>query len=163
MSRQADISSTRARRRRRWGKFLLAVGLLAVLFAGVIAAKRMAFLARAQSAPGVVIEMVRMSSGRISQQGGDAYAPRVRFVVAAGEREFVSPFGSFPPAFAVGDAVRVLYDPVDPDRAEVDSAGQLWGPVAVSGALGLLLMALGGWLVRTPRAAQTATGPKARG
>lgn len=158
MSRQSGISSEETGRRRRWGKFLLAMGLLAVLLAGAIAAKRMSFLARAQSAPGVVIEMVRMSTGF----NATATAPRVRFVVAAGEREFVSPFGSSPPAFAVGDAVRVLYDPVDPDRAEIDRFGQLWGPVLVCGALGLLLSALGGWLVRTPRAAQTATGPKAR-
>lgn len=162
MSTQSDNSSKPAQRRRRWGKFLLVLGLLAVLLAGVVAVKRLTFLAHARSAPGSVVEMVRMGSGRSSQQGSDAYAPRVRFVVDAVEREFVSPFGSYPPAFAVGDAVRVLYDPADPGRAEVDRAGQLWGPVAVSGVLGLLLSALGGWLVRTPRAQPVAAQSKAR-
>lgn len=157
MSMQADDASRQTRRRRRWGRFLLALGMLAVLLAGVIAAKRLTFLAHAQSAPGTVIEMVRMSSGRISQAGSDAYAPRVRFVAGAVEREFVSPFGSYPPAFAVGEAVRVLYDPLDLDRAEVDSRGQLWGPVAVCGVLGLLLSALGGWLARTARPEQIAS------
>ncbi|KAB2890356.1 MAG: DUF3592 domain-containing protein [Desulfobulbaceae bacterium] len=162
MLMQSDNSSQQTRRRRRWGWFLLALGLLAVLLTFVIAAQRFAFLARAQNVPGVVIEMVRMSSGRISQSGGEAYAPRVRFVVGAVEREFVSPFGSYPPAFAVGEAVRVLYDPGDPEHAEVDRRGQLWGPVMVCSVLGVLLGALGGWLVRTPRAARIATRSDAR-
>lgn len=162
MSMPSDDSSKQTQRRRRWGRFLLVLGLLAVLLAGVIAVKRLAFLAHARSAPGSVVEMVRMSSGRGSQQGSDAYAPRVRFVVDAVEREFVSPFGSYPPAFAVGDAVRVLYDPADPGRVEVDRPGQLWGPVLVSGGLGLLLGALGGWLVRSPRAMQVAARSKVR-
>lgn len=58
--------------------------------------------------------------------------------------------------------MRVLYDADDPDHAEVDSASQLWGPVMVSGVLGLLLSAFGGWLVRTPGATQTATRSSAR-
>lgn len=153
MSLQPDHSSKESRRRRRWGKFMLVLGVLSLLLAGVIAVKRLAFLVHAQSVPGTVIEMVRMSSGRISQQGGDATAPRVRFVVGTEAHEFVSPTGSYPPAFAVGEAVRVLYDPADPDRAEVDNPGQVWGPVLGCGLLGVLLGALGGWLLRTPRAA----------
>jgi len=159
---RSDSPSKETQRRRRWGKFLTVVGLLCVLFAGVVSAKRLAFLAHAQRAPGVVVEMVRMGTGRATQAGSEAYAPRVRFVDGGVAREFVSPFGSYPPAFSVGEAVRVLYDPINPDRAEVDSPGQLWGPVAVSAVLGALLAALGGWLVRTPRTGQAAPRVRSR-
>ncbi|MBL8316709.1 MAG: DUF3592 domain-containing protein [Rubrivivax sp.] len=162
MSMRPAHSTQPTRRRRRWGVFLLALGLLAVLYAGVVSAKRLAFLGHAQKVQGVVVDMVRMSSGRIGQAGREASAPRVRFMVGATEHEFVSPFGSFPPLFAVGDAVQVLYDAADPDRAEVDHPGQLWGPVGVSGVLGLLLSALGGWLARTPHALSKRVRQKAR-
>ncbi|HRD98585.1 MAG TPA: DUF3592 domain-containing protein [Rubrivivax sp.] len=162
MSLHSDHAAKKSRRRRRWGVFLLALGLLALLFAGVVTAKRLAFLGRAHSAPGVVVDMVRMSSGRISQAGREATAPRVRFVLGAAQHEFVSALGSYPPLFAAGDAVRVLYDPADPEHAEVDHPGQFWGPVLVSGVLGLLLSALGGWLRRVPRAVSRGTRPGKR-
>lgn len=155
--RSGSVGPSGQARRRRWGRFVLVLGLLAMLLAGAVATQRIAFLLRTKSAPGTVVELVRSGSGRISQPGGEALAPRVRFVVDAVEHEFVSPFGSFSPAFAVGQSVRVLFDPADPGRAEVDARGQLWGPVMVSGVLGLLLSTLGGWLMRTPRAARTAT------
>ena len=140
-----------ARRRRRWGRFLLAVGLLGLLLSVAIAGRQLALLAVAHSAPGTVIEMVRMTSGRPS--AGYAYAPRVRFVLDAVEHEFVSPVGSYPSAFQIGDTVRVLYDPANPRWAMIDSTGQIWGPVAVCAVLGLLLGGLGAWLLRKSRVA----------
>ncbi len=77
----------------------------------------------------------------------------MRFVLDAVEHEFVSPVGSYPPAFQIGDTVRVLYDPANPRRAMVDSSGQLWAPVAVCAVLGLLLGGLGAWLLRKSRVA----------
>ncbi len=151
MTARTDTLPEKARRRRRWGRFLLAVGLLGLLLSVAIAGRQLALLAVAQSAPGTVIEMVRMASGRLS--AADAYAPRVRFVLDAVEHEFVSPVGSYPPAFQIGDTVRVLYDPANPRRAMVDSSGQLWAPVAVCAVLGLLLGGLGAWLLRKSRVA----------
>lgn len=103
-----------------------------------------------------------MASGRSTQAGRDAYAPRVHFVAGGVAHDFVSPFGRYPPAFSVGEALWVLYDAADPERAEVDSPGQLWGPVVLSGVLGVLLSALGGWLVRRPCPDNTASRARVR-
>ena len=99
-----------------------AVGVLSVLglhglLAWVFRKKRR--LAGWSRASGIVVAL--------RSQGRRCLAPVVRFSTADA-REFIhsSTTGSNPPGFTVGEAVVVLYDPVDPSRAVIPTFFQLW-------------------------------------
>ena len=70
-------------------------------------------------------------------------APVVEFQPAEGPpRRFVGVFSS-PPAYVVGQKVKVRYEPTDPDRAFVDyGLLGVWGPAVGIAALGVALLLL---------------------
>jgi hypothetical protein len=73
------------------------------------------------------------------------YYPRVRYVTRSGNPvEFTGSVGSSPPAFDVGEAVGVLYDPAAPEKARIDTFFQLWFPSLLLGGIGLVFAAIGG-------------------
>ena len=99
------------------------------------------------------IRQSRQSAGRIAATGrvvdlvkrvfnpGSAgvYCPVVEFTTASGEVvRFASAFGTMPASHGVGQSIAVRYDPVDPQKAEVDSATSRW---LVPGCM--ILMGLG--------------------
>jgi hypothetical protein len=76
---------------------------------------------------------------------GSMYAPIIRFTTIEGEVvEFTSSTWSRPAAYGPGDTVEVLYQPDDPNGAEVDSAFERYGASAILGLVGLLLAVVGG-------------------
>jgi hypothetical protein len=83
-------------------------------------------------------------------------------LVTAGEQEvrFQASEGSNDPfAYGVGDSIRVLYDPANPQDARLDTWGSRWGDSITLVAIGLGLLVIGGvisWLLRsrTTRAAR---------
>ena len=96
------------------------------------------FLNRAVEAPGTVLWNTwrRTASGR-HRTGWSAY-PQVRFYTAdRGIIIFESRTGSNPPAFRLNEPVRVLYDPLDPRHAYIDSFGQVWPSTVVLLVLGV--------------------------
>lgn len=118
--------------------FLL-VGTGALGIALVLALHTHRFIARAAQADGEVIELV----GRHSSDS-DTYAPVVRYTPANGEPvEFTSSSSSNPPAFAVGEHVRVLYLPGEPGEARIDAFFNLWGAPLILGSLGLMFFGVG--------------------
>jgi len=96
-----------------------------------------AFLSGASGAQGKVISL----ESHRNSDGDLLYAPRVRF--SSGGREtyaFTSRVSSSHPGYRIGDTVTVLYDPADPQHAQIDRG--LWNhliPMAVA-ALGALLL-----------------------
>lgn len=87
-------------------------------------------------APGVVVEL-EMGSG------SSVYHPVVEFRKQDGSvHTFTSDYGSYPPAYAQGEKVEVLYDPADPKRAEINDHS-LWLPVMIVGGLGALFSLIG--------------------
>jgi hypothetical protein len=80
---------------------------------------------------------------RAFAEGGAAWCPVVEFKTADGTAvTFTDPIGSFPPDYAVGDTVRVLYDPADAEKARIATWKRLWlAPtiIIVVGAIPLLI------------------------
>jgi len=73
---------------------------------------------------GTIVELTTQTtaSGRSS-----IICPVVEFTTPSGEKiRFTSDFGSRPAGHKVGQSVNVRYDPVDPQKAEIDSAMNLW-------------------------------------
>ena len=104
------------------------------------------FLAGAATATGTVTELVR----REGREQGDSptYAPTVRFRTARGQSvELVGTPSSNPPAYSVGDEVRVLYDAARPNQASIDGIFSLWGVALILGGLGAVFAAVGGFVL----------------
>ena len=75
-------------------------------------------------ATGSVVEL----TSRITTSGrSHIICPVVEFTAPSGEKiRFTSDFGSFPATHQIGQSVKVRYDPVDPQKAEIDSATNRW-------------------------------------
>jgi hypothetical protein len=104
------------------GSLFVLVGVYVFALALKGWSKRRAFVRHSEAAAGTVVEMVP-----IHGRGTLSTFPKVRFATAAGEtREFLSSSTSAAFPYRVGASVRVLYDPSDPEQAEIDSASSLW-------------------------------------
>jgi len=115
------------------------LGLAPCLLGGAVLARRSetAFRARAAEADGEVVAMRRVESrdrdGRLSV----TWRPVFRFVAQDGATHQVeSGTSSSPPAYRVGEAVRLRYDPARPERAAIIGDWGSWLWVAVPGILG---------------------------
>jgi hypothetical protein len=116
---------------------LSGIGLLA---GGLYMARNTAlFAGKAETAPGIVVENIWRESTSSRNSVSGSYYPRVRFRAANGrEIEFISSTGTFPAAYRENEGVNVLYDPDDPQHAEIKGFWNLWlGPVIMLG-LGVL-------------------------
>ena len=111
---------------------LSALGLLAL--GGYCYNRAARFKKAAVEAQGAVVELREGSGGAHS---GTVYYPVIRFADQGGqERTLYSRTGSYPPAYAVGDRVSVLYDPAAPNEAKVNSFTGLWLLPLILGILG---------------------------
>jgi hypothetical protein len=90
---------------------------------------------------GVAVTGTVVSQEAHSDDDGTTYSPVVEFNVNGGRYEFTSGNSSSPPAYRVGQSVPVRYDPVNPQRAQIDTLWENWlAPAALAG--GALLMAV---------------------
>jgi hypothetical protein len=130
-----------------WGFLLVGVGLLAG--AGLVASRTQAFLAGAESVPGTVVGLRPQRSDR-----GTTYAPVVEFQPASGPlRTFKESTSSNPPAYRLGEAVEVLYDPADPADARLRGLFSLWGGPLILGGIGAACVLAAGGMLRSRRGA----------
>ena len=76
------------------------------------------------AAIGTVVEL----TSRVTASGrANIICPVVEFPVPSGETiRFTSDFGSLPARHKIGQSVNIRYDPVDPQKAEIESAMNLW-------------------------------------
>jgi hypothetical protein len=131
------------------------------------------FVAKAANASGVVVDVDEAVQQVRKRGSGDnwyyedvtVFYPVIRFVTARGQAvEFRAGEGSSDPfAHGVGDPIRVLYDPANPQAARLDTWTSRWGDSITLVAVGLGLLVIGGvgsWLLRSPRrAARRAAQP----
>jgi hypothetical protein len=92
------------------------------------------------SATGTVVELTERitASGRSSM-----ICPVVEFTIPSGEKiRFTSEFGSRPAGHKVGQSVNVRYDPVDPQKAEIESTMTLWLVPLILAFMGLIACCL---------------------
>jgi len=126
-----------------------AIGLLLLLGSYGSYNSTKIFLVNAIEAEGVIIGFasVRSESRRNSSSVVSVsytYAPRTKFKTMEGETvEFNSRNSSSPPAYSVGQKVKVLYVPTNPQSASIDSFWSLWGLASILGGIGLVFL-LGG-------------------
>ena len=74
------------------------------------------------AAVGTVVELTTQATAR-----GSIICPVVEFTTSSGEKiRFTSEFGSRPAGHKVGQSVNVRYDAADPQKAEIESAMNLW-------------------------------------
>ncbi len=124
--------------------FALGLGLVSWLGAFYWFRRVSSFAANALKVRGVVIELVKDDSG-----DGLIYRPLVRFIDLSGiEQNFQGQVGSNPSAFKVGELVKVLYHPEQPEKARIDAPFSLWGGPIVLAAAGALLIFAG--LIQLP-------------
>jgi hypothetical protein len=122
------------------GKKQLLAGLFAVMGLVLSAVGLASFLNTRQ-----FVERAAESTGRVidNVRGDDTYRPVVMFEPVPGEPiTFSSSSGNNPPAYAVGDSVRVLYDPAEPSSAQISSWSSLWGFAAGISAAGAGILAV---------------------
>jgi hypothetical protein len=99
------------------------------------------FIGGAVAADGVVMALEERWD---SDDSDYTYYPRVAFETEDRRRiEFTSDTGSRPPSFDVGERVRVLFDPVRPEAARIDSFLQLWLLPLVLGGIGTVFAGFG--------------------
>jgi hypothetical protein len=115
----------------------LLVGLGLILLGGYWASRVQAFVGGAAPAAGTVVELRR-------EPGQRTFAPVVRYQPATGApRTLVGQVASNPPAYRVGEAVAVLYDPLDPSDARIDGLFSLWGGPLLFSGIGAILGLVG--------------------
>ncbi len=74
------------------------------------------------AAVGTVVELTTQATAR-----GSIICPVVEFTASSGEKiTFTSEFGSRPAGHQIGQSVNVRYDANDPQKAEIESAMNLW-------------------------------------
>jgi hypothetical protein len=115
---------------------LVAVLLIGLGVRGVVATQR--FLASTSAADGVVVEV---DDDTNYEKGTTTYYPVVRFVTGSGKVvQYRDHSGENPPAYQVGDLVRVLYDPANPQGARLDTWASLWLEALILIILGVPLL-----------------------
>jgi hypothetical protein len=120
------------------------------------------FVAKAAAADGVVVDVAqavqqvqkRSANGDWYDEDVTVFYPVVRFVTvrqqAVQVRASEGSSDSF--AYGVGDSVRVLYDPANPQHARLDTWTSRWGDSITLVIIGLVLVvlgAVGSWLLRS--------------
>ncbi len=100
---------------------------------------KQAFLKRAETVQGTVVELISKRSDKST-----TYAPVVAFATKAGNKiEFTSSVSSNPPSYNEGESVEVLYDPANPNDADINGFASLWLGTLILGILGTVFFLIG--------------------
>lgn len=126
----------------RWALCILGTGSLVAAVA--TAGNTLLFLRVSVAETGTVVSNVRVdqrdSDGHITTN----FTPEFTFTGADGKTYTVtSATSSNPPEFAEGQTVRVLYNPMNPGTARIDSFEQLWFAPILAGTFGIVLASVG--------------------
>ena len=126
----------------RWALCILGTGFLVASIA--LTGNTLLFLRTSVTATGTVVSNVRVEQRDSDGQVSINFAPEFTFAGADGKAYTVtSATSSNPPEFAEGQAVRVLYDPMNPGTARIDSFLQLWFMPILFGAFGAVFGGIG--------------------
>ena len=150
----------------KWLRFPRVVGVIAVVYFVVVTGyfayettRRAQFAADAQVANGVVVALEPRpiaGSTRVPTGGVDIpLAPQVRYVVGGQTFVYTASHGVIGSPIKVGDAIEVLYDPTNPQRAHLRGEGQILLPLITAG-FGTVTLALITVLVLTRNRGGTA-------
>lgn len=119
---------------------VLIIGGVLLANAAFLVVRQAALVMAGTAATGEVIALQPVSATR----GPTLYRPVVRFMTENGPTTIVGQVNANPPAYAVGDAVRVLYNRERPSEATIDSFAERWFHALIFGVLGAAAATLGG-------------------
>lgn len=140
--------------------------LLSALFLGGTLQGQCRLAAFGKKADGVVTKLraatssssssgTRNSSGGYNRSGGGGttYFYTVRFTPENGPPVEFETTGCWGTVLVVGDAVKIIYLPSRPTRAEIYTTKQLWLPMCTGLGMGLACLGGGGFMLRRRRRA----------
>lgn len=132
------------------------IGIVLAVIGVVLTAVTLASLRDAERTDGTVVAVVAKTSTSRDNNGrtqrSTSYYPKVRFGADGRAYTFVSPVGTDPPAYQVGDRVPVAYDAGDPSHARVDTFTSNYLPPMILGGIAVVFLAVGIPLFRSGRA-----------
>lgn len=113
------------------------VGLGLLIWAYSLTSSQITFIQQSKKAPGTVVENYIDSEG-------EGYFPVVKFRTPDGNIvKFRENVGSSPPKFQIGQYVDVLYDPSNPENAQINAPHELWLAPKILGVVGMIFFTLG--------------------
>jgi len=96
--------------------------------------------------------VVRLDESDSGEGGCCVYSPVIEFVAGGQTFTFESGNASDPPAYDVGEEVRVLYDPANPETAQIDSFFERWVfPIIIIPAMILAALIVNFFMIRSWR------------
>lgn len=96
--------------------------------------------------------VVRLDERNSSEGGCCTYVPVVDFQVSGNVYTFEGDNASYPPAYEVGEAVQVRYDPTNPNTAQIDSFFERWiFPIIIIPAMIVAAVILNFYMIRAWR------------
>ncbi len=129
------------------GNVFLGVSLVLLSVTGVSSWMTLRAIANEHRAPGQVIDLIeRRSWDQVDREYNTYYYPVVEFDVPNRSRQKVQiGEGSWPAAYAKGQAVIVLYDPAQPTQARIQSLSStmlMWLLPTITGFMGLVFLTI---------------------
>ncbi len=95
---------------------------------------------------GIVVKMEESSS---AENGCCVYSPVIEFVANDQTYSFEGDTASDPPAYKVGEKVSILYDPADPNTAQINKWTERWlFPIIIIPAMLLTALILNFFMIR---------------
>jgi len=121
---------------------LFVLGALLLMGSSAIIVKNVSFIISSQKAHGVVTDMIKPYNTSGSKHVTSA--PVVEFTLK-NQRSvtFTSDVSTHPPAYKVGEKVEVYYNPSNPQKAKINSFGDLWFFSFVFACASCLLVGIG--------------------
>ena len=93
--------------------------------------------------------VVRLEESDSSEGGCCVYSPVIEFDGNGQTYSFEGDNASYPPAYEVGEEVSVLYDPADPDTAQINKWSERWlFPLIIIPAMIITALILNFFLIR---------------
>jgi hypothetical protein len=132
----------------KWLRFPRVLGVAACLYLvamsvvfGYLSSENYRFVHNAAQADGTVVSLeIRPPAGSTRAPRGRTRAPKVRYVVDGHEYLYVAAHGKYVQPLRVGDRVRVLYDPANPQEARLRGEGEVLIPLLTSGFVTIALL-----------------------
>ena len=93
--------------------------------------------------------VVRLEESSSAESGCCVYSPVIEFNVDGQTHSFEGGNASDPPAYDVGEVVNVIYDPSDPNTAQIDKWSERWlFPIIIIPAMTLTAVILNFFMIR---------------
>lgn len=119
----------------RIAKAICVVAVLSMIFGAVCAVYRWTYLRHAVTTEATITNLIE----RTAKDGDTLYAPVYVFTDQRGQPvKIISSTASYPPPGEVGDKLKVLYDPENPQHSIEAGFFSVWGLAVIFGGMGAL-------------------------